>query len=351
MPRAAVGRLSSPAPTAGWFLALVLVVACAPPAGELVGPAPDVPVAPVVKIGSGGSLYDAAIHLAVSRGYFASQGLAVEVVSFPSPAGVLSPVVAGQLDAGTSPPNVDLFDALARRRGAPRIVATAGRALPGRSPAALLLRRDLARLDAASLRGRPIGSDLYGPGGRNVTLALARLGLARPDVYLVDLPPDQAAEALADGQLDAAYAVEPDVATLVAQGRAVRWVGVDELDPGQELAVLLLSANLAAHRPTVAARLLAAYLRAQGDYRAAIESGAGRNALLRELAAPLGLDDPLVLARLSPVGYPPDGAPNVASLAAIQEHFLYYGLLAKPADLATAVDLTFLQAADAYRHP
>ena len=333
------------------LLAIVLLVACLPPAREMAGPPPGLPVAPIVKVGSGGSLYDAAIHLAVSRGYFVSQGLAVEVVWFPSPAGVLPPVVAGQLDVGTVLPNVDLFDALARQRGAPRVVASAGQALPGYGPAAVLLRPGLARPDALNLRGRPVGVDRYGPAGRNVTLALARLGLAPEDVYLVDLPPNVAADELAAGQLDAAYAIEPDVATLVAQGRATRWVRVDELDPGQELAVLLFSPNLAAHRPTVAARLLAAYLRAQRDYRLAIESTAGREAVLGEVGRALGLDDPRVVAHLSPPAYPPDAVPNVLSLAATQAHYLYYGLLAKPANLAAAVDLSFLQAAEAYLEP
>ena len=331
------------------FLALslavgVLLAACSPAGEQLSGPPPGLPVAPIVRVGSGGSLHDAALLLAISRGHFANEGIAGQVVELPSSAAVFWPVVAGQLDAGTSPPTVDLFDVLARDRGAPRIVASAGQALPGQSPDALLLRADLAPRAPIDLRGRPIGAPLFSSGGRNVTLALAGLGLGRDDVYLVDLPPDQAAEALAQSQLDAAYAVEPDVARLVAEGLAVRWRGVDELDPGQELAVLLFSPNFVANRVALAERAVAAYLRALRDYREAMATGLGREALLRELAGPLRLADSGVLAALTPVGYPPDGAPNVASLAAIQEYYVEHALLAGPADLARAVDLRFLRA-------
>jgi NitT/TauT family transport system substrate-binding protein len=328
-----------------WLAIGVLLAACAAPGEQLSGPPPGVPVAPIVRVGSGGSLYDAALLLAVSRGYFASEGIAGQVVELPSLAAVFWPVLAGQLDAGTSPPTVDLFDALARERAAPSIVASAGQALPGQSPDALLLRPDLAQRASLDLRGRPIGAALYGNGGRNMALALAALELASDDVYLVDLPPHQAAEALAQSQLDAAYAVEPDVARLVAHGQAVRWRGVDELDPGQELAVLVFSPNFVANRTSLAARAVAAYLRALREYREAMTSGAGREALLHELAGPLRLDDPRVLATLTSVGYPPDGAPNMASLAATQEYYLQHGLLGSPADLERAVDLRFLRGA------
>jgi NitT/TauT family transport system substrate-binding protein len=328
-----------------WLAVGVLLAACAAPGEQLSGPPPGVPVAPIVRVGSGGSLYDAALLLAVSRGYFASEGIAGQVVELPSAAAVFWPLLAGQLDAGTSPPTVDLFDALARERALPRIVASAGQALPGQSPDALLLRPDLTQRAPLDLRGRPIGAALYGNGGRNVALALAALELGSDDVYLVDLPPNQAAEALAQSQLDAAYAVEPDVARLVAQGLAVRWRGVDELDPGQELAVLVFSPNFVANRTALAERAVAAYLRALREYRQAMTSGAGREALLQELAGPLRLDDPRVLATLTSVGYPPDGAPNIASLAATQAYYLQHELLGSPADLERGVDLRFLRAA------
>jgi ABC-type nitrate/sulfonate/bicarbonate transport system substrate-binding protein len=170
-------------------------------------------------------------------------------------------------------------------------------------------------------------------------------------VNLVDLPPERAADALADGQLDAAFVVEPDAARLEAAGHAARWLGVDALDPGQELAVLLFSPNFAAHRPAVGARLLAAYLRAQREYTSAQRSEAGWRALWQELAPLFGLDDPALIARLSPVAYPADGAPDVLSLEATQAYFLTADLLKKPANLAEAVDQSFLEEAGSYLTP
>jgi NitT/TauT family transport system substrate-binding protein len=348
---AVLGRCTGRLARAVTVVALVaaLLAACAP-APERPGPRPGAPVAPIVRVGSGGSLYEAALLLAINRGYLAEQGIELELVGFSAPSGVLWPVVAGQLDAGVASPGVDFFDALGKL-APPRIVASAGQAQPGASPAAFVLRADLARRATLSLRGRPIGVDLYGLGGRDAALALARLRLTPSDVNLVDLPPERAADALADGQLDAAFVVEPDAARLEAAGHAARWLGVDELDPGQELAVVLFSPNFAAHRPSVGARLLAAYLRALGEYGAAQRSETERGALWQELAPLLGLDDPKQIVHLSPVAYPADGAPDVLSLAATQAHFLRTDLLARPADLSQAVDLSFLYEAPAYLPP
>jgi NitT/TauT family transport system substrate-binding protein len=298
-----------------------------------------------VKVGISGSVYDAAILLAARRGYFAEEGLAVETVTFGSLAAALPPVVAGQLDAGTVPPSVDLFEALARPRGAPRVVASAGEAGPGFSPAAFVLRADLAGLAPAQLRGRAVGVDLYGPGGRNLALALARWGMLDTELFLVDLPPERAADALADSQLDAAYVVEPDAAALIAEGRAAAWLGVGDLDPGQEMALLLYSPNLVANRASIGVRLIGAYLRAQESYRAALSSSEGRAALRAELALALGLDAPRSGEGLNLLVYPPAGEPRLVSLSALQEYYSAAGLLSAHADLRQAIDLTFSRAA------
>lgn len=327
------------------LLALVLGTRCAWSAEQLVGPPPGVPVPPIVHLGTTRTLYDAALVLAAARGYFTAQGIDAQIVEFPSPEAVVWPVIAGQIDLAPVRPTADVFDALGRPHGAPRIVASAGQARPGQSAAALLLRRDLARQPLLDLRGRSIGADLYGPGGRTVARALERLGVPLERVELVDLLPQQAADALANEQVDAAYVVEPRAAALVAEGLATRWLPVDALAPGEELAVLLGSPNLLAHRAALATRLLVAYLEAMHEYRLAARSPAAHTALLHELAGPLHLDLAVVRTTVVPVAYPPDGAPDMASLAALQEHYLGYGLLGAPADLERAVDLSFLAAA------
>ncbi len=337
---------------AGAFGAVLLAaLGCGLPIAPLGGPPSGLPVAPVVKLGSGGSVYDAAVLLAARRGYFVEQGLDVEIVAFPSLAAVLPPVVAGQLDAGTVPPSVDLFAALGRDRGTPRIVASAGQAWPDYSPAAFLLRADLAGLAPTQVRGRAIAVDVYGPAGRSFELALARLGLRRDDVYVVDLPPEPAASALGDSQLDAAYVVEPEIAALLAEGRAVRWMSVGELDPGQEMALVLFSPNFAVHRRSIGTRLLTAYWRGQQEYRVALGSRAGRAALRRELAEALGLDSPRSGEELSLVLYPADGQPNLRSLAALEQHYAREHLLDARVDFAKAIDPSFIRAAASRARP
>jgi NitT/TauT family transport system substrate-binding protein len=331
----------------GWGLAAAVALAiglaaCGTGDRFVQGPPSNLPVAPVVKIGVSGTEFDAAVYLAVARGYFREAGLAVQILEFPTPAHVLAPVTAGQIEAGTVLPDVDLFAALAKPHGAPYLAASAGWAAPGASPAAFLLRPDLAAQPGLSLRGRPVGGDIWGPGGRALSLLLARKGLTLDDVHLVDLFPDQAAAALAEGQLDLAYALDPVVATLVAKGRAVRWLGIDAVEPWQELALFLFSPNLVVNRPTIAAELLRAYRRAQDAYMAAQATATGREIARQELANGLGPHDPAVIARLTPVAYPPGGAVNVESLRQIQDYYLRRELLTTPADLDRVADPSLL---------
>ena len=323
----------------------MVLCGCAWPRAPVDGPPAGLPLAPIVKVGISGSVYDAAILLAARRGYFAAEGLAVETVTFGNLAAVLPPVVAGQLDAGTVSPSVDLFEALARSRGAPRVVASAERPDRASAPPLSCCAPTSRVWRPPNCEGARWAWTSTGRGGRNLALALARWGMRDSDLFLVDLPPERAAEALADSQLDAAYVVEPDAAALIAEGRAAPWLGIGDLDPGQEMALLLYSPNLVANRASIGVRLIGAYLRAQESYRAALGSSEGRAALRAELALALGLDAPRSGEGLNLLVYPPAGEPRLVSLSACRSIIAGAGLLSTHADLRRVIDLTFGRAA------
>jgi NitT/TauT family transport system substrate-binding protein len=199
--------------------------------------------------------------------------------------------------------------------------------------------------DFADLRGLRIGVLSLTSGlGAEFRRVLERGGLTEADVDLKLLPfPDQAI-ALANNALDVAILTEPFVARVVQQGIAVRWKGADEIYPEHQLTVLLYSPDFAGRREA-AVRFLVAYLRGARDYSAIMRGGGDRAPLFRTLAEYTPIKDLAIYPLMHPSGIHPDGAINVQSLEADQELWASEGHIQQRADLATAIDTSYLQEA------
>jgi ABC-type nitrate/sulfonate/bicarbonate transport system substrate-binding protein len=100
---------------------LIATVACsgaaspnqapAKPAAAVVSPAPAAaPIAQAeapramktVRLGYIGGISDAAFYIAIDRGYFARQGIDLELTRFNSATDMVAPLSAGQLDVGSN---------------------------------------------------------------------------------------------------------------------------------------------------------------------------------------------------------------------------------------------------------
>src|SRR5439155_23438635 len=71
---------------------------------------PPVPV----KVGALGIGSEAAIYIALDRGYFREEGLEIELVPFSRGAEQLAPLAIGELHFGSGSPDPGLFNAVAR---------------------------------------------------------------------------------------------------------------------------------------------------------------------------------------------------------------------------------------------
>jgi NitT/TauT family transport system substrate-binding protein len=144
---------------------------------------------------------------AVERGYFKDAGLDVEALKFAGAQQVMEAMLAGRCDGsanGTGSANLAI-GAIAQP-GLFKIFATN----PSNAKHVLeefLVPRDSPVRTVAELKGKRIAS---GPGIQNVTLAktmLERAGAGSMNV--IELPIGQHVAALAAGQIDAAYTLEP----------------------------------------------------------------------------------------------------------------------------------------------
>ena len=109
--------------------------------------------------------------------------------------------------------------------------------------------------------------------------------------------------------------------------------------------VLLYSPQFPQQHAEAAERFLVAYLRGVRAYVATMQGGGDRTPIYRILAEYTPLKDLDLYAALAPANLSPDGALSTDSLRADQEFWVQRGLVPQPADLATAIDLHYLEAA------
>src|SRR5512145_979155 len=83
-----------------------------------------------VKLGDLAAISNAAIYIAVEKGFFKEQGVVTEITSFASSAKLVPTLVAGELEVSVGSASAGLFNAVAQQ--APfRIVADKGQAREG----------------------------------------------------------------------------------------------------------------------------------------------------------------------------------------------------------------------------
>lgn len=346
-----VGRLC-------WAVALVaalVVSACGGPAGQTTAPVPAAsPVASgsevVVKYGqlSPPSVSDSGILIADARGYFAEQGIRLEVVSFDTAGNMTSPLGTNQIDAGGGSVGAGLFNAVAR--GVPiSIVADKGTTSSGHGYLGLVVRKVLMDSgevkSVADLKGKRIAlsSAAIAP-----EVALADLlrsgGLTMADVSIVPLAFPDMVVALTNGTIDAAEPIEPFLTDEVAKGAGAVFKRADEYSPDSQNAVLLFSPAFAA-KTDVATRFMVAYLKGARLYADAFDKKdpAVRADVITILSARTSLKDPALYDRVAMPGLSPDGRVNSASLEAQQQYYMSSGQQQTALDLSKLVNSSFAE--------
>ncbi len=205
-----------------------------------------------------------AFFSAIEKGYFAEAGIDMEAVKFAGPNQVVEAIIAGRIDGsatGTSSPALALGDA--QSPGSIKLFcinfANATHVIDH-----IILPKDSTITSIKELEGKRYAC---GPGINNVVLArtiLENAGVPSPKV--TELPGTQLLPALAAGQIDAAYVLEPTaviggkqgiskiletavVSKYVLGGAQVPWFG-----GAASLRSAFISAN-----PEAAKNLVAAY--------------------------------------------------------------------------------------------
>jgi NitT/TauT family transport system substrate-binding protein len=221
-----------------------------------------------VKLGDLAAISNAAIYIAIEKGFFKEQGVNTEISNFDSAAKMVPALVAGELEVSVGSASAGLFNAVAQQ--APfRIVADKGQTREGYGFSLLAVRKDLVDSGQVKtfrdLKGKKIALLAKGNIQHYLVGKMAEeVGLTINDVDLSFLGAPNQVTAFETKAIDAAYAVEPWVARFTERGVAVRFRTPDQvkgLGPVQ-VGVIIYSGKFINERRPVAQRWMNAYLKA-----------------------------------------------------------------------------------------
>lgn len=339
------------APSRAFALALALFAAVAVPASRAADALPARPL----RIAYVFALANAPAVIAEQKGYFAAEGLQVELRSFGDGPVIQQAIAAGEVDIAYvgAPPVYQWF----ARGLQSRIVAKVnyGQAAlvvsPGAAPPITTL---------ADLRGRRIAGVARGS-GMDVLLRgqvlKARGGLdADKDLSVVGMPAANMNAALERKLVDAMFTWEPYVSEAILRGTGKLLLDVNQALPHYPWYVIVAVPLTMAQRPEDVVRLLRAHrkavafinehpdeadaLIAQAFQVPALQTPAGATvspaAVVREARKRLGWS-----ARFEPA--------DLAFIQTLMDDSLAQGILARPMRAEQVVDLSWQQKAEARR--
>lgn len=278
---------------------------------------------PTVKVASAGIASDIGFFLALKKGYFRDEGLAIELSQMANAPAMIGPLGMGQLDVGAGTVAASLYNAVAQNI-AIRAVADKGSMRKGYGFSGLLVRKDLVDSGRfkryADLKGLRLAVGTFGSANASaMNEALKKGGLKWSDAAsIVALQFPQHLVGYQNKAIDASMTNEPTSTSAVQTGLAVRIAGNDEIYPAQQTAVVLYSELFGRARPEHALKFMRAYVRAVREYNDALTNGriAGPNAdeVVSVLTEYTFIKDAKIHRSITPAAIDPDGRMNLTGL-------------------------------------
>jgi NitT/TauT family transport system substrate-binding protein len=301
-----------------------------------------------VHVGTFNSVSDAAIFVAMDRGYFREQGIDIDVTQVNSGIDVSVGLTSGDLDVAGDAPSGALYSAI-RQGFAFKLVADKGSTPPGRGYCAIVVRNNLADTIKipADLRGRTFGLTGYSVGvsfEATMHKLLDPAGVAEADIKFQNLALADILSGLGTGVLDAGILIEPLVTRAVDKKIAVIWKRTDAIYPDQQFTVLVYGPSML-KRPMLGRKFMVGYLKGARFYNDVLEGKAPRDELVNILVAHTSVKDPALYERMVFPGIDPNGKLNLEGMKQDMAWFVSSGRMKLPVALSEAVDTSFAEAA------
>jgi NitT/TauT family transport system substrate-binding protein len=290
-------------------------------------------------------LADAGTFVAQESGYFKKEGLDVELQRFRSGGDMVAILATGNLDVGSGGSTPGLFNAYARGIDVPIVASRAVIAPEDAGGNMLVVRKDLidsGRVKSVSdLKGMKIAVvNIQSTSLNYVLRGIAKGGLKRDDVELVEMPFDQFIPAIKNKAVDAVMVYSPLGNVMADQMKL--GMAMPEASPARTAAGD--TANLMFYSPKFAAseagkRFMVANLKGTRDYqRAFFGDGQNRAAVCEMIRRHLPYV-PESCAGIAMSSVDANGEVNVKSLERYQDEWVQWGMMRKPVDIRSHIDM------------
>lgn len=327
-----------------WLIIYLCLIALVLPACSRAAPKGNLPDIGKLQVGYIPIIGYAPVFVAVEKGYFAEQGLEVELQSFNSGSLMIAPLSTGQLDVGAGETGTSLFNAIAQDLDI-RVVAGLASQPPGYGATPILIRKDLVGVidGPEDFKGRKVAINIeHGVAEYLLAMYLAKAGLNVDDVEIVTLPIPEMGNAFANGAIDAALQAQPASAKSVSDGVAEILVDGDMIVDTPQNGVIYFGKRLLdpANRE-IGVRYLMAYLKAARDlYGDGWRSDENAAIINKYTQVPI----PAIQKGVA-YYFDPNGGINTASTESIQQYLFERGYteLEKPLPVEEIIDDTFIE--------
>jgi NitT/TauT family transport system substrate-binding protein len=219
-----------------------------------------------VRYGTTGAGFSPFVSL--DLGFFAEQGIELDLPRFDSAGNMIGPMGAGQIEAGSGAIGAGLWNAVARGVDV-KVVADGGHVEPNFPQQELVVRKALVDSGQVKtvpdIKGLTVGMSVR---GTSVEYAIVKMlekhGMTMADINALEMPPTDFATAMINGKVDAAFAIQPSLTTLLTQEVATHLMYDWEAVPDNQSLALLYSPQFAAS--DLAVPFMVAYLKGQRVY-------------------------------------------------------------------------------------
>lgn len=294
---------------------------------------------------------DAGVFIALERGLFKEQGLAVEPIYFSSSGGPqMLALTNGDLDVGSGSVSPGIYHAVAGGVGL-KVVATKSRVGP-KGSGKFIVRSSLIEagkpIAIKDVKGKVVAlNSAVGTSRMYLDGFLKRGGLSEADVTVRVMPFGDMANALANRLIDAAFMVQPFATQIEEKGIGVGLIDLADVFLGHMTNNLFYADSFIRNRPRVAEKFLTALLKGQRLFNdAVVRQRASLDDIVDLVAKYLRVKDKKQLrAGLSLQDLAPNGEVNVKELSEDQEWYFQRGLIKSKVDVNKMVDLRFVQSA------
>jgi len=330
-------------------MTIILLAACGGASQPAASSAPAKPsaAATVVRVGGLGGTPDRGFWVGEDKGYYAEQGINLDLTVYKSFSELLPLLATGKLDVGSGGISPGFFNALLSGVNV-KVVSDASLIAeppPGKHMSyGLMVRSDLKDQvkSVADMKGRVIAvNGTQGIGDVQLNAILQTGGLSNADVDVQAIPFPDAFAALTNKKIDGALQVEPFVTLGIQQNVAFPLLDLAKAMPNSPAQWVFYSTEFIKSQPEAGKRFLLAYTKAMRLVEDGFFKNKTRDEVIQLYIKHTQAKDPKSYDEQTPPENEVNATVNLQAIQQAQDYFVSHGWQKSKLDVNAVVDGSF----------